>query len=76
MPKDENLPDRMSIYTILSATYDDEDKQTLYDATVETLTEDNLFKVPANAELVENGPYGVEMKYPFSLNSVEEPVAN
>ncbi len=76
MPKDENLPDRMSIYTILSATYDDEDKQTLYDAAVETLTEDNLFKVPANAELVENGPYGTEMKYPFVLNNVEEPVAN
>ena len=72
LPKEENLPDRMSIYTIVSATYDENEIQTLYDEGVESLTEDNLFDIPANVELVENGPYGVEIKYPFSLNNSEE----
>lgn len=71
LPKKDNLPDRLSIYTIVSATYDENEIQTLYDEGVESLTEDNLFDVPANVELVENGPYGVEIKYPFSLNNSE-----
>lgn len=68
MPKDADQPDRMSIYTIVSATYDEDENQTLYDADVESLTEENLFDVPENLELVENGSYGVEIKYPFTLN--------
>ena len=71
LPEENNQPDRVSIYTIVSATYDAEENQTLYDAEVESLTEDNLFDVPAGLKLIENGPYGVELKYPFSLNQVE-----
>ena len=71
LPKEENLPDRMSTYTIVSEPYDENEIHPLYDEGVESLTEDNLFDVPANVELVENGPYGVEIKYPFSLNNSE-----
>jgi hypothetical protein len=67
-PQEENKPDRMSIYTVVSATYDEDKNQTLYDADVESLTEEDLFKIPENLKLVENGAYGVEVKYPFSLN--------
>ncbi|NND08517.1 MAG: hypothetical protein HKN87_19225 [Saprospiraceae bacterium] len=70
LPSGENLPDRMSIYTVVSCTYDENEKQTLYDAEVESLTEDNMFKIPDNIKLVENGLYGFEIKYPFSLNQV------
>lgn len=76
LPKENNLPDRVSIYTIVSATYDADENQTLYDAKVKTLTEENLFDVPQGLELIENGPYGVEIKYPFSLNEIEAQVVN
>jgi hypothetical protein len=67
-PKEENKPDRMSIYTVVTATYDEEKNQTLYGAEVESLTEGDLFEIPENLKLVENGPYGIEIKYPFGLN--------
>jgi hypothetical protein len=70
-PKDTQNPDRMSIYTVVTATYDENENQTLYDATVEALTEANLFDIPKNITFVENGPYGVEIKYPFVLNKVK-----
>ncbi len=70
LPKEEDMPDRMSIYTVISATYDENEKQTLYDEEVESLTEENVFKVPDHIEMVEYGPYGYEVKYPFVLNQV------
>jgi len=67
-PKEENLPDRMEIYTVVSATYDDNDVQTLYEANVSSLSEDNLFDIPENITMVEYGEFGKVIKYPFSLN--------
>lgn len=68
MPAQNDLPDRVSIYTIVTATYDEEENQTLYDADIETLTEANLFTVPKGITLVDNEPYGNVIKIPFSLN--------
>ena len=70
-PKEGDLPDRMSVYTVISSTYDENDNQTLYDSEVEALSEENLFDIPKGIEFVENDPYGVELKYPFRLNEVE-----
>lgn len=70
-PKDAQNPDRMSIYTVVTATYDENEKQTLYDAPLESLSEANLFDIPQNITFVENEPYGVEIKYPFVLNHIE-----
>lgn len=68
LPKEGNLPDRMDIYTVVSATYDEDENQTLYDADVPSLSEDNVFDIPENIHMVENGEYGKVIKYPFSLN--------
>jgi hypothetical protein len=67
-PANDQLPDRMSIYTIMTATYDENEAQTLYGDNVEPLTEANLFEVPENLSLVENGDYGKVMWFPMSLN--------
>lgn len=71
LPEEEAGQDQISVFTAISSTYDADDKQTLYDADVESLTEDNLFKIPEGIAFIENGAYGVEVKYPFSLNKVE-----
>ncbi len=68
MPKENNLPDRMDIYTVISATYDEDDKQTLYEENVGRLSEENLFEIPSNITLLENDGYGKVIKYPFALN--------
>ena len=68
LPANDSLPDRVSIYTVISATYDENEKQTLHDADVESLQEDNLFTIPENIKLVENGGYGEEISYPMFLN--------
>jgi hypothetical protein len=68
LPADDQLPDRMSIFTIKTATYDENEVQTLYGDDVKPLTEANLFEVPENLSLVENGDYGKVMWFPMSLN--------
>jgi len=67
-PQSGDLPDRMSIYTVMSATYDDQEVQTLYNTDVAPLSEENLFNVPVNLKLVENGSFGYSVEYPFYLN--------
>ncbi len=76
LPKEEQYPDRMKIYTIVTATYDENDQQTLYDSQVETLTEENLFDIPKGVEFIENGSYGPVIYYPFSLNEEEKLAKN
>ena len=68
MPAEGALPDRMGIYTVVSATYDENENQTLYHSEMESLDEDNLFRVPKNIRLVKNQDYGEEIKYPMHLN--------
>ena len=70
LPKTNHLPDRMNIFTVISATYDEHEQQTLYDAEVESLTEADVFKIPEQIKLVENGPFGQVIKYPFYLNQM------
>ena len=70
LPREEAGQDQISIFTAISSTYDSAENQTLYNAEVASLTESNLFDIPAGLKLIENGSYGVEMKYPFSLNEV------
>ncbi len=67
-PKSGDLPDRMSIYTVMSATYDEQEVQTLYNTDVAPLSEKNHFTVPDNLKMVENGEYGYALEFPFHLN--------
>jgi len=71
-PEGNNQPAHMNIHTVVTATYDEEERQTLYGDNVQGLTESNLFEVPANLQLLENGNYGTSVKYPFSLNKEPE----
>ncbi|MCK5457540.1 MAG: hypothetical protein KAI45_10480, partial [Melioribacteraceae bacterium] len=41
----------LEIFTVIAATYDDEDNLTLHIDDVEALTEDDLFRVPKNINL-------------------------
>jgi hypothetical protein len=75
LPADGARTDHMKVYTVVTATYDENEKQTLYDSDVEALTEANLFDIPTGIELVENGAFGKVIQYPFHLNEEEALVA-
>ncbi len=74
MPEEGDLPDRLSIYTVISATYGEKDTLTVYDQEVEALTEVNLMDIPANINLLDYGEYGKVIRYPFILNEIESKV--
>lgn len=74
-PEEGNQPAHVRFHTVVTATYDEEERQTLYEQAVESLTEENLFGIPANIQLLENGDYGVSIQYPFSLNEQAEAAA-
>ncbi len=69
IPKSENSPDHMNIYTVITASYDKEGNQTLYDENVEALTEDNLLQLPANIELFEDESFGSFVRYPYEAKN-------
>ena len=69
LPAEDDLPARMNIYTIVTSTYDESENQTLYGYNVKPLTEENLFDIPENLDLIEYGTYGEVIKYPMSLNT-------
>jgi len=66
--KDSLSEASLEIFTVKSAEYDEEWNQTLFDYEVESLTEQNLFKIPENITLDTLKEYGIGIKYPFSLN--------
>ena len=68
LPQEGDLPNHLKIYTVKSAQYDEEWKQTLFDHQVESLSEDNLFEIPEGITLDKLENYGDHIKYPFYLN--------
>ena len=71
-PKENKKPARLEILTVKSAEYDEDDNQTFFDYQVESLTEENLFKIPDNISLDTTAQYGVKVLYPFWLNDTEK----
>ena len=67
-PDENKTPARMEIYTVKSASYNSEGEPTLYDANVESLTENNLFDIPKNISLFADDNIGNVVMYPFGLN--------
>ncbi|MCB0730062.1 MAG: metallophosphoesterase family protein [Ignavibacteriae bacterium] len=61
-------PENMEIYTVKSAEYDDNDNQTFFDYSVESLTEENLFKIPNNITLDTLKDKSIFVRYPFQEN--------
>ncbi|HKL32933.1 MAG TPA: metallophosphoesterase [Tangfeifania sp.] len=64
-PDVENTPAHMKIYTVITASKVG-DEQTLFDADVEALSEDNLLQIPKNIHLFENENFGNYVQYPYS----------
>ena len=62
----ENNPARMEIYTVITASYDSDGNQTLFDKNVEALTEENLMDIPENINLFEDDSFGTFVQYPYS----------
>ena len=65
LPKSGNEDAHMKIYTLISATYDNDDKQTLHNLDIEALSEENFMVVPQNIELCETGTSRQYVRYPF-----------
>ena len=72
LPKTDNEPAQIKLYTAITATYDEDGNQTLYDAEVEALTEENLFDIPKGLNLFDTEGFGTVIKYPFGLNNYKE----
>lgn len=64
-------PAFIDIYTVVTAEYDDNGELITYVETVESLTEDNLFNLPENIKLDDNGGLGSVIKFPFALNEFQ-----
>ena len=65
-PDNDETPAHLDIYTIKTASYDNKGNQTLYNANVTALTEDNLFEIPANITIFEDERFGKFVRYPFN----------
>jgi hypothetical protein len=58
----------MKIYTVITASYDENEKLTLYNDDVPALTEDNLFEVPEGLNLFVNPDGSIYVSYPYTEN--------
>ena len=67
-PQQGDVPPSLEVFTVITGEYDEDEEQILYVDQVENLTEDDIFKIPANIRLYK-GKYGeTSVKYPFYLN--------
>ena len=64
-PEENGVEAHMDIYTIKTASYDEEGKITLYNDDVEALTEENRFSVPEGLELYINEEGKDFVTYPY-----------
>ena len=65
-PEDEDSEAHIKIYTIITASYDEDEKLMLYNDGVEPLTEDNRFSVPEGLELFRNEEGKDYVTYPYN----------
>ncbi|KAA3655858.1 MAG: hypothetical protein DWQ10_16670 [Calditrichaeota bacterium] len=68
-PEAEQQPASIEIFTIITSTYDENGNQTLYADEVESLTEADYFKIPANAHFFMGNDSVKSVKYPYYLNN-------
>lgn len=66
LPDSNNEKAHLKIYTVITATYDAEGNQTLFDKDVEALNENNLFEIPENLNLFTGEKFGQFVRYPFN----------
>lgn len=66
-PETQDMEAHLDIYTVISAEYDADTTQILYED-IEALSEDNLFSIPEGIRLHQMEKYGSLVRYPFHLN--------
>lgn len=64
-PEVDGVEAHIDIYTIKTASYDEDEKITVYNDAVEALTEDNLFTVPEGLEIYMNEEGKDFVTYPY-----------
>jgi acid phosphatase type 7 len=64
-PAVKDSPAHIDIRTVITATRNENDQVVSHVDNVKALSEEDVFKVPANIDLVDNGPYGTVITYPF-----------
>jgi len=67
-PADAEKPASMEIFTIITAQYVESDSLTLFVDDVESLTDDDVFRIPENIKLFKGRFSERSVKYPFHLN--------
>jgi hypothetical protein len=65
LPKTENDDAHMKIFTVLSASNDENDNFTLYNQNMNALSEENLMEIPDNIELHKTGSSKLYVRFPF-----------
>jgi hypothetical protein len=55
----------INIYTVITATFDEDENITTYANNVVPLTEKNLFEIPKNINLFAPEPFGAEVTFPY-----------
>ena len=66
IPATENDEAHIKIFTVLSASNDENDNLTLYNQNLDALSEENLLEIPGNIELHETGTSKPYVRFPFS----------
>jgi len=71
LPENGAQPDYMEIFTVITCEEDSAGVQSFYVDEVESLTENNAFKIPDNINLFTWKDSIKSVKYPFYLNNIE-----
>jgi len=65
-PKNNNKPAYMDIYTVITSQRDDADNQIFYIDNVESLSENDVFKIPENINLFKGDGSQLSVRYPYN----------
>ena len=68
-PRDGRQPAFIEIFTVITSQYDEAGERASFVEGVESLTEEDAFKVPANITLYEGSDSRRSVRYPFYLNT-------
>ena len=71
-PEDGEQPAFMEIFTVITSQTDEAGVQSFYVDETESLTEDNVFKIPGNINLFIGSDSLKSVKYPFHLNKLHK----
>ncbi|MCA9730761.1 MAG: metallophosphoesterase family protein [Deferribacteres bacterium] len=68
-PEKDAQPASLEIFTVITGQYEENDEQTLFVDAVESLSESDVFQIPANIKFFVGNDSLKSVKYPFYLNN-------